>query len=226
MELSYCGMASGFALRNLMCMEPNGLKAARKRIGIGQAEIAERLGVSVPQVSRWENGHDNVPSVRLQAFARAYEAGLDELFGSEAGASGLPDDAAPVRFIPLLGDAPAGNWREAFAKSRHSIPAPEQGLPQAVYALRVDGDSMDRVVPDGATIIIDPTDRDLFDKSLFVVRNGSGETTFKQYLDGPARLVPCSTNPTHETIPLGSEEITILGRVILVTMRPNQAALD
>lgn len=147
------------------------------------------------------------------------------------GMNGQPDihileGAIPVTSIPLLGDVPAGNWREAVRNSHHFIPAPEPGMPKAAYALRVTGDSMDKIVRDGATIIIDPTDLDLFNESLFVVRNGDGETTFKQYLDGPARLVPCSNNPEHKVMPLGSEEVTVLGRVILITMRPNQAALD
>lgn len=220
-------MASTFALRNMRGMEANGLKAARQRLGLTQPDIAERLGVSVAQVSRWENGKDNIPSSRLAAISRAYEAPIGDLFGGEGSDEfEIPPDAQPVAPIPLLGDVPAGNWREAVRKTHHFIPAPEAGIPKSAYALKVVGDSMDRVVRDGATIIIDPTDLDLFDRSYFVVRNRDGETTFKQYLDAPARLVPCSTNPEHRTTLLGSEELTILGRVILITMRPDQAALD
>ena len=50
-EFSYHGMVRRCALRNIAAMEPNGLKAARKRLKVGQAVIAERLGVSVPQVA-------------------------------------------------------------------------------------------------------------------------------------------------------------------------------
>lgn len=228
-EITYCGMASTFALRNIAAMEVNGLKAARKRIGMTQPDIAERLGVSVPQVSRWENGENNIPSYRLPALAAAYEATIGELFDGDAddlSGTVILDGALPVQPIPLLGDVPAGNWREAVKKTHHFIPAPEAGIPKSAYALKVVGDSMNKVVRDGATIIIDPTDLDLFDRSYFVVRNGDGETTFKQYLDGPARLVPCSTNPDHKVTLLGSEELAILGRVILITMRPDQAALD
>lgn len=226
-EITYCGMASTFALRNMRGMKANGLKVARQRLGLTQSDIAERLGVSVAQVSRWENGKDNIPSSRLPAIAAAYQSSIGELFdGGNDDPPYVPEGAQPVTPIPLLGDVPAGNWREAVRKTHHFIPAPEAGIPKSAYALKVVGDSMDKVVRDGATIIIDPTDLDLFDRSYFVVRNRDGETTFKQYLDGPARLVPCSTNPEHKTTLLGSEELTILGRVILITMRPDQAALD
>jgi SOS-response transcriptional repressor LexA len=85
---------------------------------------------------------------------------------------------------------------------------------------------MDRIVRNGAEIIIDPDDLDLFDKWLYVVRNPDGEVTFKQYRDSPARLVPCSSNPTHATIPLSDRGYEIVGRVVLITFPPSQAALD
>ncbi|MDX3884063.1 MAG: LexA family transcriptional regulator [Sphingomonas sp.] len=226
-KLTQCGMVRSFAVRNMDAMKTNGLKAARKKIGLKQPEIAERLGVSVAQISRWENGHDNIPSSRLPAVAKAYESNLGELFDGQEPVSGptILEGAIPVAPIPHLGGVPAGNWREAVRNSHRFIPAPQPGMPSDAYALTVEGDSMDKIVRDGATIIVDPTDLDLFDKRLFVVRNPEGEVTFKQYLEGPARLVPCSNNPEHRTIPIGGGEFTILGRVILITMSPDQAAL-
>jgi repressor LexA len=47
-----------------------------------------------------------------------------------------------------------------------------------------------------------------------VIRNASGETTFKQYADQPARLEPCSHNDAHRTIFPGQEEFTVVGRVM------------
>lgn len=227
-EFSYHGMVRRCALRNIAAMEPNGLKAARKRLKVGQAVIAERLGVSVPQVSRWENGIDNVPSARLTAFAEAYEAGLGELFGGDLPEepSDIPEGAIPVMPIPMLGDVPAGPWQEAVRRSHHYIPAPQPGMPSSAYALKVSGNSMDRVVRDGATIIIDPEDRDLFDRWFYVVRNDEYEVTFKQYRENPARLVPCSTDPSHTTIPITDRDFEIVGRVIKIILDPSQAALD
>ena len=43
------------------------LKTARKRAGVSQKELAERLGVYQKDVSRWENG-ERTPSVEV--FAR------------------------------------------------------------------------------------------------------------------------------------------------------------
>lgn len=73
---------------------------ARKRLGLKQPAIAEKMGVSVPQVSRWENGHDGIPSQRVPSLLDAYQANLEEVFedisdGSDSAARG--DRSSRVR---------------------------------------------------------------------------------------------------------------------------------
>jgi SOS-response transcriptional repressor LexA len=138
----------------------------------------------------------------------------------------LPEGAKPVTSVPLLGEVPAGPWREAIRSSNHYVQVALPGTRPNAYALEVTGDSMDKLVRNGATIVVDPDDIDLFDKWLYVVRNADGDVTFKQYRDAPARLVPCSRNPVHQTIPVTDREYEILGRVVLITVPPDQAALD
>lgn len=86
-------------------------------------------------------------------------------------------------------------------------------LPDGEYiALRVDGESMNRIVPSGSLIVVNITDKELLDGRLYVVTI-SGETTFKRYRANPARFEPFSTEARHETIfPLGAVEI--VGKVV------------
>lgn len=44
------------------------------------AELAKQLGVSVPTVSRWENGEDFPAAARLPALADALGCSIDELY--------------------------------------------------------------------------------------------------------------------------------------------------
>lgn len=44
------------------------------------AELAKKLGVSVPTVSRWESGEDFPAAVRLPALADALDCSIDELY--------------------------------------------------------------------------------------------------------------------------------------------------
>lgn len=53
------------------------LSAARRSMvpKKAQSAIADAVGVSIPQVSRWENGEDGIPSNKIEQVAAAY--GLD-----------------------------------------------------------------------------------------------------------------------------------------------------
>lgn len=79
-QLSRDGMATDCAVRNFSDMKRLGMIAARKRAGLTQEQVAERMGVSTPQISRWETGKDGIPSQRLSAMTEAYEADINELF--------------------------------------------------------------------------------------------------------------------------------------------------
>jgi repressor LexA len=165
-----------------------------------QVELASHLGIEAQKVSLSLSGKRKftVPEMdKLRAL--------------------LTDDptGAPVRAIPYLGSVPGGNWREAVQRSSMSMPAPDPSIPPNAFALKVDGDSMDLLVDDGATIIVDPDDKQLFPGKYYVVINAEGETTFKQFLSDPARLAPCSSNPSHVPIDIGSgEAFRVVGRVI------------
>lgn len=187
------------------------LAALRKRKGFTQASLAERLGVEQPTVQRWEAGKREPDLGQLLQLAEVLEVHPGTLL--DDGPIALPG-AEAIREVPLLGVVPAGNWREAVRRSSNTVPVPARDAPRDAYALTVEGDSMDLHVPDGFTIVIDPSDVDLFAGRLFVVMNEDGETTFKEYREGPARLVPASSNPAHKEIPISGGGFRILGRVV------------
>jgi repressor LexA len=92
------------------------------------------------------------------------------------------------------------------------MPSPDQKLSRDSFVVIVEGDSMNLVAEEGEGIVVDPRDTNLCDKGYYVIRNESGEMTFKQYREGPARLEPCSDNPAHQTIYPGREMFTVVGR--------------
>lgn len=66
------------------------LKAIRKALGLSQTELAVKIGVSLPTISRWENGHTpatfTVPQIKaLNALLRQLGLTIDN----------LPDDLGP-----------------------------------------------------------------------------------------------------------------------------------
>jgi SOS-response transcriptional repressor LexA len=178
------------------------IRARMDSIGLKSKDLAEWIGISPDKVSKSLKG------------IRAFKADEVDRIREVLRLNPPADDDRPPRTIPVLGMVSAGRWKEAIALAGERMPLFDPGTPRNAFAVRVDGDSMDRVIEDGGTIIVDPDDRALYPKRYYIVRNGDGETTFKQYLEEPARLSPCSTNPAHQEIMVGEGSFEIVGRVI------------
>ena len=206
------------AIARFMTQPSDRLRQARIRKGFDQAvDAASAYGWNKNTYASNENGNAPFSFKSAQKYAAAFGVRAEWLYsgtGPMTEENEPPEGAIPVVAVPVIGEIAAGNWKEAVKRSTLSIPAPHPSMPPQAFALEVAGDSMDLLVDDGAMIIVDPGDRQFFHKRYYAVQNGEGETTFKQYLGDPARLVPCSSNPAHKEIILGDEPITIIGRII------------
>lgn len=112
-----------------------------------------------------------------------------------AGKLKAPSSQIPLADVPLLAFADLG--RGDF------------------FALQVEGDSMDRISPDGSVIVVNQTDRTLVSGKPYVISQ-RGEATFKVWRSDPPRFAPYSTNPIHEPIFVKSKadaERMVIGRV-------------
>ena len=178
------------------------LKQLMAERGESQAGLARLIGITPDKLSKTLGGKRNLKLEEANILTRYF--GLDH-----AGPG-----ASQPQLLPIVGLVSAGAWREGFEHVRGHMPTPDGGLSRDSFVVIVDGDSMDRVVVEGEAVVVDPRQRELLPKRFYVIRNGSGETTFKQYLDQPARLEPCSHNESHRTIYPGQEEFTVIGRVM------------
>ena len=116
------------------------LKDLRKRAGLKQPAIAEAMDVSVAQVSRWENGHDGIPTARLDDLAAAYRGVVSEIFGEDTG-------------VPVVGYVGAGG--EVVFTDDHEPGGRHYDVPRLpditgeLIGLEVRGDSMLPAFRDG-----------------------------------------------------------------------------
>ena len=119
-----------------------------------------------------------------------------------------------VQYAPLVSWVQAGQLNVAEINADEDQQrVPLTDLPASDYiALRVKGDSMNRVAPDGSLIIADTRIIDPVPRQFLVAGFDDGSTTFKRYMDAPPRLEPYSTNPEHETIYPNSPWVMV-GRV-------------
>lgn len=118
--------------------------------------------------------------------------------------------------VPLISWVSAGKLSgsdvPANVTAQKRLPRGDLGPGQWI-ALRVRGDSMDRVAPEGSVIFVNVSDKTLVEERYYVFTNEEGDSTFKKYRGGrQPRLQPFSTNPDHETIPV-TEDVLVVGRV-------------
>jgi len=192
-------------------MTPNEIRAELQSRNMTIRDLAEAVGMNENYLTKSLKGQRGFKIGEMDSIRRLLRSPIAE---------------EQLRSIPLLGSVPAGKPQPAREhRGRwHAVSDPE--TPANAYALTVQGDSMDLLVPDGATLIIDPDDKQLWPGDCYIVRTAEGEATFKEFQDGPARLVPCSSNDEHAEIMLGSEPIEILGKVWAYTtrMKPRRAS--
>lgn len=183
-------------------MELPEIKERMARKGLRQVDLVNATGLTPTKVSLALKGE--------RQFKYAEMVVIEAMLADAPG----PIEQAGARGLPIIGEVPGGNWKEAIQRPLGWMPSPDPSLPANSWALRVSGDSMDRYVDDGGTVIVDPDDKALYPGRFYVILNGEGETTFKQFQHDPARLVPCSTNPDHKEMLIGEEGFQIVGRVI------------
>lgn len=182
------------------------IRKAMDSKGITGEELAEAVGLSGSQISRFDSGKREprvselmrigdvlgVPWTSLVEGTEQNERYAPLISWVSAGALIIPDndtDLESAKKVPL-GDLGPGNW----------------------IALRVDGDSMDRISPPDSVILVNTEDRALVPNACYVIVTEDGSATYKRFRNNPARFAPVSTNTDHDDIyPEGA--VTVLGRV-------------
>lgn len=190
------------------------LQLARKAAGYEnptEAARAHSRDINQNTLISHENGNRDISRKAAEKYA--------SIFGVDAGwilYGGDPHAQTQDIDVPLLSMVSAGNLRSHAAVSEHDILRRIKvgELPKGDWiALQVDGDSMDRVAPDGAIILVDRSDDRLIDGKFYIFSLAGGEATFKRYKRTPQRLQPYSTNPDHMAVPADRDDLYVFGRV-------------
>jgi len=183
---------------------------ARKRAGLTQKELAEKVGIRQSTLSELEQGKSR-STTHLASIARAcgvsvqYLEGLTDQPDSEG--EGLPDASLSrsvdiVRYVPELSYVQAGEWTEIgavldLADANH-WPCPVKCGPRT-FALRVKGPSMAPEYPDGMIVFVDPDVMPESGKKVVAYLEDSESTTFKQYFEDSGHKFLKAMNPDWPT---------------------------
>lgn len=174
-------------------MEHNNLAEMRKRAGLTQLQLAEKIGVTQQTIWYYENGRREMKSGVLIELSNALGCSVSDLLGLGSVQGVVNSSPSPSRRMPLVGRIAAGTPREAIYQVGETHDAPEalwQAHPNGFW-LTVSGNSMNRLFAEGTLVLIDP-DEEVRNGDVGVVFvNGDDATLKRVYYDGETvRLHP------------------------------------
>lgn len=200
------------------------------------SRLAEVFGVSTKGAGKWLKGESFPETSRIKTIADWLGVSTEWLLsGNGQKKPSISNDQTPTTKLPknvedgpeIRGSVPLISWVQAgdYAAVVNNIEPHETELridvtcqvKKHTYALRVRGDSMEPLFPDGTIIIVEP-ELESMPGDYVIVRNGSEEATFKQLIkDGSDfYLKPLNTRYPIKPLP---KNATICGVVRYAQMR-------
>lgn len=198
----------------------NGYKIAEARIAKGwsQQDLADKLGTTQQTIQRYESGARDIKSSVLVKLSAALGVTISYLLGMEN--ASIPNTA--MTDVPLYGSIAAGTPIEMLEiEDEQPIPTKMHVRYPDAFLLRVRGESMNRVLPNGCFALVDPCDAVERDGQPYAVCVNGYDATVKRVrkLNNGFVLEPDSTDPTYERQVFnyneeGTQTVTVIGRVV------------
>ena len=191
-------------------------------------DFAEKIGAGKQSVSNWVKGR-NTPDIEMLAdIANAYGVSLNDMcFGtvSDNERETSKDIGSGFIDIPVYGHIAAGTPIDMIgADFTQPVPLNVILSHKHGFLLKVEGESMNRRIPDGSLVLIDPDEKDIIDgKPYAVCINGYSATVKKiRRLENGLELVPDSWDKTYRPIQYdfgnaSDETLTVIGRAVWMT---------
>lgn len=188
----------------------NRIREIRISRGFSQESLGEKIGKARGEISRVENGKVGFSNYWLEKLSAALDCSPAELIADV-------EDLSSSK-IPVIGEVPGGDLTLAIQEPPDKF-IPFSSKRKSIFALRVRGNSMSRIAPDGSYAVVDVSDNTPDQLSnqpvVALIHNGfEYECSFKIFKRHPDRFEPLSVEPGYDTIFPGDREWKIFGRVI------------
>lgn len=176
-------------------------KYARKHFtNFTQKQVADAFGVTPQAVSQWERGEDAPSTRNLENMATLYEVPMDWLT-QRPGAHVVTQAGAQATRVPLISRVQAGNWSTAWNPyepgQAETFLYTDIQVSDQVFALEIEGTSMEPEFRQGDTVVIDPRISPRPGDFVVAKIQGEDEATFKKYRpreSGVIELVPLNND--------------------------------
>lgn len=208
---------------------PENIDALLVKHDLTQEALARIAGVTPGSATGWRKGS----RPRKEAISRLCEyfnISEDDLVSDhyglaakEHGRYAMPDGAMPVvpssATVPLLtiGRVHAGAMTdEEEVAHRVEVPASVCDNHPRAFALEVEGDCMDRVIPEGSHVLVDP-DREPGNGSIAVVETEAYRAVMRRWYRGSSTLMlTADSHAEQEDMVFGPEDgpVRVVGTVV------------
>ena len=180
-----------------------------------QEQLAEKIGVTRSTVTQWETGWSKPRMGAVEKLAAVFGVSASDMITDRSGSSPFVD-------VPLYGSIAAGTPIEMnTVDCSHPVPAKMREKYPDAFLLKVEGDSMNRVLPNGCYALVNPCKEVAVDNKPYAVCVNGYNATIKRVrkLNNGFELVPDSNDPTYKPTVFdygepGTETITVIGRVV------------
>lgn len=197
----------------------NNLKIARRMKKMTQKEVAELIGVDRSTYTRYETGVVQPDNDKLRMISNILGVSIDFLLDRKPTTEGSEN-----RRIPLLGRVPAGMPIEAIEDVEEYIDIYPRFVKHGeLFALRVEGDSMEPDIHSGDIAIVEKQES-IQNGEVAVVRVNGEDVTVKKVKRVSDGLMLIPNNPAYDPVFFSAAEVanlpvTIIGRVIEIRRR-------
>ena len=193
----------------------------RAERGLSQRDLADALKISKGTIGAWETKNSLPDWERMQRVTDYFGVSIMEMFTPYIPAR--DDEEFSSEETRVFGRIAAGTPIE-MEEGDYGFPCPtylKKRHPKAFF-LEVDGESMNRVIPNHSLVLVDPTLRDpIVNDDVYAVCVNGHDATVKRVAvtsDG-LELIPDSTDKFYQPIVYGpdqenTETVTVIGKVV------------
>ena len=202
------------------------IKKLRESRKLKQEQLGNHIGVGGATISSWETGRTEPNMGYTQALADLFGISTDELiYGKKDILTEIPmdnivfDDYFPLHYWSGLS---AGSFEELIEAEPDSVvyvPITFQNKKKRLHAFKINGTSMNNVIPDGSIVVSEDNYNNAmkYSDGTIVVAFMDGTATVKRLYSGEdsITLSPDSTDKSHMPIIVPKDkELVIIGKVI------------
>lgn len=200
----------------------------RKKRSWTQPMLADKMSVSQSTITMWENDKRAVSSEDVKKLAKLFGTTTDYILGID---DNLPSNAIPVSSevadqpVMVYGEIQAGvaKWAEQDIIGQINVTksfAKRYGA-KNLFALQVDGESMNREIPNGYTAVFSK-DLEAESGDIVAVMIDSESATIKRFRETSLAVMfePSSWDPSFKPYVFpkdGIQDFKIIGRFLYAT---------